>query len=161
MRKKRNQIDLQYLDSLSSLKFHANGAKILKLYTKFFANFYVNDLEHYEGIVHAPIILRAIAKRQWQNVNENQLSFYLKQTKADIIKNALGSNLKYIQVETSLPLETIRRKVNLMINKGWLFKNGFLIYQSDYWLKKHVPQAIATSNDMIEFVESISNLLIK
>jgi hypothetical protein len=161
MRKKRNQIDLQYLDSISNLKFHKNGAKILRLYTKFFSNFYAEDLEHYEGIVHAPIILRTIAKRQWQNINENKLSFYLKQTKADIIKNGLGSNLNYIQIETSLPLETIRRKVNLMINKGWLFKNGFLIYQTDYWLKKHIPQAIATSNDMIEFVESISKLLSK
>lgn len=158
--------NLASLNDIKKLKYHAQGAKILREYTKLHSNFYNTEFEHYDGIAYAPHLLRAIAVLQWSSIEydpnmDRSIYFYLRLTDEMILQKFNGATLTQIHNFTNIPIETVRRKVNIMINKGWLMKKGKGILQTRKWLHYHIPKAIDETDQMIKAVNNIINLIPK
>lgn len=158
--------DLQFLEDTKNFKYHSNGTKILKEYTILHSDIYNREIEHYEGVAYAPHILRAIARLQWSDLDpkeakDKSIYFYLRLKDEDILKRFRGATLTQIHNFTQIPIETIRRKVNTMIKKGWLMKKGKEIIQTRKWLHYHVPVAVMETDRMLEAANKISNLILE
>jgi len=156
--------NLEFLKNIKSFKYQPYGKEILKEYTLLFRDIYNHEISHHEGIAYAPHILRAVASLQWSSKeftksNEQSINFYLKLTDKQILKNFKGGTLTEIHHLTGIPIETLRRKIDLMIKKGWLMKKDKQILQTHQWLIYHVPMAIAETDRVIEAATKISKLL--
>jgi hypothetical protein len=142
---------------------HQNAVAIIM------AHFFLRYLNHlyreFEGDLVLPIVLGEIAhhnifrfySRKGRSVEVNEQSM----TNSDRMKHLEPTNAFSISQATGIPRETVRRKIDKLEKKGWVFKNeegGLLISDtvSAHFTKDLNKKILA---ELLETSENIRNLL--
>ena len=157
-RKKINKI---FLKKKSIAKYLDKATHIVKEYVDFFSEYYSNHLiEHYDNIKEGPQIMRIISKHQWSEVKQtHNINFFLNLNDKEIISQFPGANLSYIANYCEIPIETIRRKLNIFQKKGWLLKKNKKYFVSSLWIHKHIPVAFYEIDKIINTAERIKKYI--
>ena len=122
----RKKINKDFFKKKSIAKYLDKATHIVKEYVNFFSEYYSNHLiDHYDNIKEGPQIMRIISKHQWSEVKQtHNINFFLNLNDKEIISQFPGANLSYIANYCGIPIETIRRKLNIFQKKGWLLKKN-------------------------------------
>jgi hypothetical protein len=134
-------------------KFNCCTVWALKYYWNLFAKIYEYEVNHYNKISYGPIIMRVMGDINWRFLNNYTLYQRLSYNNKKIISEALGANINTVARGTGLPRETTKRKIALLIKKGWILKHSNQIYTSENWLRYHVPYALNEVNLILEFLK--------